>query len=152
METVGPGDQPTPDEARALLAAADAEEQATINRPVPAWYFPVLALALFVLCSLNAIDEATGVVRAITVVLVLTIAIGIAALVGKISANQPGYKRIHVQWAPTILMMLIAAAFPIAAIVLSGIVGSWVWIVCGIALAVLVLVTGVPYQRKHSRG
>ncbi|MBG6055710.1 hypothetical protein IWX81_002133 [Salinibacterium sp. CAN_S4] len=152
METADFGDQPTPEQARALLAAADAEEHATINRPVPVWYFPVVASGVLVLFSLNAIEEPTGVLRVVTMMLILSIAIGIAALFGKITANQPGYRRIQVTWGPTILMTMLAAAFPVAAIALDGAVGSWVWIVCGAALAVLVLATGIPYQRKHAHG
>ena len=152
METADSGGQPTPDEARRLLTAADREEQATVNRPVPVWYYPVLASALFVLFALNSIAEPAAGIRVAIVVLIMAVALGIAALVGKISANHPGYKGIHVPWGPTILMMLLAATFPVAAIVLDDVVGSWVWIVCGAALGALVLVVGVPYQRKHADG
>ena len=152
METSDSTCQPTPAEARAALAAASREEQATVNRPVPVWYYPVVAVALFVLNALNAIDEATATIRVVTVVLILALAVSVAALVGRISLNQPGYKGIHVPWGPTILVTLIAAAFPIAAIALDGVIGSWVWIGSGTALAALVLITGIPYQRKHRHG
>lgn len=152
METEDSRDQPTQEEARAALATASTEEQATSNRPVPVWYYPVLAIALFALFALNSIDEATGTTRVVTVVLVLALGVGIAGLVGKISVNRPGYKGIHTPWGPTIPMMLLAAAFPIAAIALDDVLGSWVWIAAGAALAVLVLVPGVIYQRKHRHG
>lgn len=152
MATEDAGVQPTPEEARTALAAARAEEQATVNRPVPAWYYPVVAGALFVLFSLNAIDEPTGTIRVVIVVFVLALAVGIAWLVGRISLNHPGYKGIHIPWGTTILMILIAAAFPTAAIALEDVIGSWVWIASGAGLAVLVLATGVPYQRKHRHG
>ena len=152
METADSGAKPTPNEARDLLAAANTEEQFTVNRPVPAWYYPVLAVAIFALFSLNAIDEPVVTVRVVTVVLILALAVGIAALVGKISANQPGYKGIHVPWGRTILWMLLAAAFPVAAIALDDVVGSWVWIGCGAALGALLLAVGIPYHRKYRRG
>lgn len=152
METDDSEAQPTPEEARIALAAAHAEENATVNRPVPAWFYPVLAGMVFALMALNAVDATTGTIRVVTVVLVLALAVGIAGLVGKISVNQPGYKGIHIPWGPTILMMLIAAAFPIAAIALDGVIGSWVWIASGAALAGLLLVTGILYQRRHRNG
>lgn len=152
METDKAGPQPTPDEARAALASARAEEQATINRPVPAWYYPVVAIAIFALFALNAIDEPTGIIRVLIIVLIVVLAVGIGRLVGRVSLNQPGYQGIHIAWGPTILMMLIAAAFPIAAIALDDVIGSWVWIASGAALAVLILITGVSYQRKHRHG
>jgi len=119
---------------------------------VPVWYYPVLAVAIFALFSLNAIDDRGGTMRVATVVLIAALAFGIAALVGRISANQPGYKGVHIPWAPTILSMLLAAAFPIAAIALDDAVGSWVWIGCGAALGALLLIVGVPYQRKYGHG
>lgn len=152
METDGSRAKPTPEEARALLASANTEKQATVNRPVPVWYYPVVAFALFTLFALNSINEPTGIIRVVTVALVLALAVGVAALIGKISVNQPGYKGVHVPWGPTVLMMLVAGCFPIAAIFLDDVLGSWVWIASGAALAVLVLVTGVPYQRKHRHG
>jgi hypothetical protein len=152
METAGSGAKPTPDEARDLLAAADAEEHATINRPVPTWYYPVLAVAIFALLSLNAVDDRGGAMRTLTVVLVLALALGIAALVGRIGAKHPGYRGVHVPWGPTIVWMLVAAAFPVTAMALDGVVGSWVWIGCGAALGALLLVVGVAYQRQHGHG
>lgn len=152
METDGSWAKPTPEEARNLLDSANAEEQATVNRPVPAWYYPVIALVLFAMFALNSIEEPTGIIRIVTVALVLGLAIGVSALAGKISLNRPGYKNVHVRWGPTVAMTLVAACFPIAAIALDDVLGSWVWIASGAALAVLVLVTGVPYQRKHRNG
>lgn len=152
METDDSWTKPTPEEARELLDSANAEEQATVNRPVPAWYYPVIALVLFAIFALNSIDDATGILRVVTVVLVLGLAGGVAALMGKISVNRPGYKGVHVRWGPTVGMTLVAACFPTAAIALDDVLGSWVWIASGAALAVLVLVTGVPYQRKHRNG
>lgn len=149
METVDSGGQPTPEEARAALTSARAEEQATINRPVPAWFYPALAGMIFALFALKSLDSTTGAVRVVTVVLVVALAISIGALVGKVSGEQPGYKGIHIPWGPTILMTLIAAAFPLAAIALDDVIGSWVWIASGAALSVLILATGVPYQRRH---
>lgn len=129
-----------------------AEEQATVNRPVPAWYFPLLAVALFTLFAANSLDEPTGTARVVTIALLLALAVAIGALVGRISAQQPGYKNIHTPWRPAVLAMLTAAVFPIAAIALDDVLGSWVWIASGAALAALVLATGIPYQRKHRRG
>ncbi len=148
METGDFWTKPTPEEARELLASANAEERATVNRPVPILYYPVIAIVLFAIFALNSFDQPAGFIRVVTVALVVGLACGVAALVWKFSVNQPGYKGIHVPWGPTIAMTLVAAGFPIAAIALDEVLGSWVWIAAGAALAVLVLVTGIPYQRK----
>ncbi len=148
METGDSWTKPTPEEARELLASANTEEHSTVNRPVPIWYYPVIALVLFAISSFNSIDEPAGFIRVVTVVLVLGLACSISALVWRFSVNQPGYRGIHVPWGPTIAITLVAACFPIAAIALDDVLGSWVWIAAGAALAVLVLATGVPYQRK----
>ncbi|MDO5745918.1 MAG: hypothetical protein Q4P23_15805 [Micrococcaceae bacterium] len=152
METGDSWTKPTPEEARQLLANANTEEHATANRPVPIWYYPVIALVLFVIFALNSIDEPAGFIRVFIGVLVLVLASGVAVLAWRFSVNQPGYKGIHVSWGPTIAITLLAASFPIAAIALDDILGSWVWIAAGAALAALVLATGIPYQRKSRNG
>lgn len=151
MET-GNARTPTPEEARTALAQADAEESATINRPVPGWYFPVLAALVFVVFSLNAVEDSTGFMRVGIAVLALTLAAAAGWLIYRVTLHQPGYKGIHVQWGPTISVAIIALAFPVAALVLDGLIGSWVWIVAGAALAVLILILGMSYQRRHRRG
>lgn len=143
---------PTPEEARTALAQADAEESATINRPVPSWYYPVLSALVFVLFCLNAVDEPTGFIRVGIGVLTLTLAAAVGWLVSRVSFHQPGYKGIRVQWSPTTSVAIIALAFPVAALILDGLIGSWVWVVAGSALAALILVLGVSYQRRHRRG
>lgn len=152
METPESGAQPTPEQARTALAAARAEESATINRPMPGWYYPVLAGLLFSLFALNAIDEPTGAIRVVTVVLALVLAVGIGALAGKTTGNQPGYRGIRIPWGPTILATLVAAAFPVAAIVLDDVFGSWVWLASGAGLALFILIIGMSYQRKYRNG
>lgn len=77
METGESWTKPTPEEARQLLASADTEDHATANHPVPIWYYPVIALVLFVIFALNSIDEPAGFIRVVTGVLVLVLASGI---------------------------------------------------------------------------
>ena len=143
MDEVRCLDYACPEEALQLLASADTEEHATANRPVPIWYYPVIALALFIVFTLNSIDEPAGFIRVVIGVLVMALASGAAVLAWRYSVNQPGYKGIHVSWGPTIAITLLAASFPIAAIALDDILGSWVWIAAGTALAFLVLATGI---------
>ena len=141
----------TPDDARLALAQADAEEQATLNPPFPAWYFPAIAAAVFVLFALNSIDDPPPVVRVFIIIAVLAVAIGIGALVGAVSFSRPGYRRIHIRWAPTLATAGVAILFPIAALLLAGPFGSWVWIPAGAALAVIIIVLGILARRSQAR-
>ncbi len=152
METNETDKLPTPEEARIALAAARSEEDNTVHRPVPVWYYPMLAAIIFTMFALNSIEGATTFIRVLIGVLAIVLAAAVGGVVGRISFSRPGYKKIHVSWGPTILTVLIALVFPVAAILLAGVLGSWVWIVAGAGIAALILIVGVPYQRKHRRG
>lgn len=141
----------TPDEARQALAEADAEEQATLNPPMPAWYFPALAAAIFALFALNAIDDPAPAVRVVIIIAVLAVAIGIGAIVGAVSFSRPGYRGIRIRWAPTLVTGAIALLFPIAALLLAGPLGTWVWLPVGAVLAAIVVTLGILYRRSLAR-
>ncbi len=85
-------------------------------------------------------------------VLVLALAVGIGALAGRATVNRPGYKGIRTPWGPTILATLIAAAFPVAAIILDDVIGSWVWLASGAGLAIFILILGMAYQWERRNG
>jgi hypothetical protein len=153
METVGAGSNLTPEEARAALRAADAEELATRNRPVPVWYFPVLAALILAVFLLNSVENPGSTLRGVIVVLTVGIPLLIAALVGRVTLSQPGYHGVRVtQWPRTAVAIVVAAALSIAPVLWAGTIGSWIWIVCGIVLSGLIAGFGIAYWRRHSRG
>ncbi|MGO1972614.1 MAG: hypothetical protein ACTH2Q_06605 [Propionibacteriaceae bacterium] len=151
METNDEG-PPTPEKARIALAQADTEEKATLHRPTPRWYFPALAAIILALFCLNAVEERSTISRIVMGVLVLALAASVGALVGKVTFNPSGYQGIKFDWAGTIPVSLVAVAFPVAAIVLDGIIGRWVWIPAGVVLATLLLTLGLIQQRAIRRG
>lgn len=140
---------PTPEEARRALDAAEREEQATINRPVPVWYFPSLAALVLAMCGLNALGELNGALRILQAAVIVLLAVGIGALVGRFSFHQPGYHGTRVPWVKVFAAGLLAGAVPIAAILLDDVLGAWIWLVAGAILAAGILAVGVPYQRRH---
>lgn len=140
---------PTPEEARRALDAAEREEQATINRPVPVWYFPSLAALVLTMCGLNALGELNGALRILQAAVIVLLAVGIGALVGRFSFHQPGYRGTAVPWGKVFAAGLLAGAVPIAAILLDEVLGAWIWLAAGAILAAGTLALGVPYQRRH---
>lgn len=142
---------PTPADARRALEQADLEERATRNRPVPAWYFPALALIVLAICALNAVAAGSPAIRVATIVAVLALAVGVGILVGRFSFSQPGYRNIRIRWIPTIISVVTALAFPIAAAVLAPLVGAWVWLPCGVVLAAAVWIMGRVYRKHQAR-
>lgn len=143
---------PTPEEARSALAQADAEEKATLHRPTPGWYFPVLAAIILALFCLNAVEGQSTILRIGMGVLVLGLAATVGGLVGKVTFNPSGYQGIKFDWAGVIPVVLVAVAFPIAALILDGIIGQWVWIPAGVVLATLLVTFGIIQQRAIRRG
>ncbi|MGJ9373204.1 hypothetical protein [Nesterenkonia sp. CF4.4] len=141
--------RPTPEEARRALDAAEREEQATINRPVPFWYFPAIAGLILALCGLNALQGLSGPARILQVVLTVLFSVGIGGLVGRFSFHQPGYQGTRVPWVKVCAAGILAGAVPVAAILLDDVLGTWIWLVAGAILAAGVLAVGVPYQRRH---
>ena len=141
----------TPDDARRALEQADAEEQATLNPPLPAWYFPAIAVAIFAIFALNSIADPSPVGRVFIVIAVVVTAVGLAALVSAVSFSRPGYRRVHVRWAPTIITAAIAMLFPITALVLSAALGPWVRSPAGAALAAGIMGIGILYGRSRPR-
>jgi hypothetical protein len=153
MATADSGSNLTSEEARNALRMADEEELATLNRPVPGWYFPVLAgmiLAVFVLNSV--VDRAPG-IRWLILVLAIGIPIAVGVLVGRFTVSQPGYHGVRVtRWRWTIVAILVAGALAIAPLLLAETVGTWIWIVCGVVLSGLIAGLGIAYWRRYPRG
>lgn len=139
----------TPEEARRALEDAEREEQATINRPVPVWYFPTIACLVLALFGLNALGDLNGPVRVLQVAVVVLLAVGIGALVGRVSLHQPAYRGTHVPWGKVVASGAVAGSLPVAAILVDDVLGAWVWLPAGIILAAGVLAVGIPYQRRH---
>jgi hypothetical protein len=149
MATKGAGSDLTPEEARDALRMADAEELQTINRPVPGWYFPALAVMILAVFALNSVDSPAVAVDW----LVIALAVGVAVLVGRITLSQPGYRGVRVtQWPWTIVAIVIAAALAITPVLLADLVGSWIWLVCGLVLSGLIAGFGIAYWRRYPRG
>lgn len=140
------------DEARAALQQADAEEHATLNRPMPGWYLAALAIILFAIFALNAIDGATAWMRVVQVVALILLAVAIGALVGAVSFTHPGYRNVHIKWLPAVLWGVVAAAFPVCAMILAPLIGSWIWLVSGALLSLLIVVVGTIYRRRLAHG
>jgi len=151
MATHDAGSNLTPDEARDALSLADAEERATVNRPVPWWYFPILAVMILAVFILNSVEDPAPSVRWIIVTLAVGVPVTMAVLVGRITLNQPGYRGVRTRWGWTIVAIVIAAALAITPVLLADTIGSWVWIVCGSVLAVLIAGFGIAYWRRYPR-
>ena len=152
METSAAGSEPTPEEARRALELADAEESATVNRPVPGWYFPVLAVLVLALFLLNTVEEPQASLRVAVVALTVGIAVTVGVLVGRVSLHQPGYRGVRVPLRPTLVAVLVAAVLAIAPVLLADTVGRWIWTACGLVLSALIAGSGVSYWRRYRRG
>lgn len=152
MATHDAGSQPTPEEACEALELADAEESATLNRPVPGWYFPVLAALVLALFLLNTIREPQFPLRPLVVVLTVAIAMTVGLLVGRVSLHQPGYYGVRMPLRPTLIGGVTAAVLAVAPALLAETVGTWIWSACGLALSGLIAGVGVSYWRRYRRG
>jgi len=151
MATHDAGSNLTPDDAREALSLADTEEQATVNRPVPWWYFPILAVMILAVFILNSVEDPAPSIRWIVVTLAVGVPVTMAVLVGRITFNQPGYRGVHTRWGWTIVAIVVAAALAITPVLLAGAIGSWLWIACGSVLAVLIAGFGIAYWRRYPR-
>jgi len=152
METQGAGSNLTPEEAREALALANAEEAATINRPVPGWYFPVLAALILGIFLLNMIEDPAGPIRGLIIALVVISAITVAALVGRVTFRQTGYHGVRTPWPWTIVAIAVAAALAVTPMLFAELLGMWTWAVCGIVLSSLIAGFGIAYWKRYPRG
>ena len=152
METQGPGSNPTPEEAREALRMADAEEAATVNRPVPWWYFPALAVLILAQFLLNAVDDPSSPIRVLVAVLAVGIGASVAALVYRVSFTQPGYRGVRTPWRSMIAGMLAAGTLAVVPVLLADQLGNWIWIVCGVLLSGLIAGFGTAYWLRYPRG
>jgi phosphatidylglycerophosphate synthase len=143
---------PTPEEARRALDLAEAEETATRYRPVPGWYYPVLAGLILALFLLNSIEQPQQPVRTLVIIITISLAITVAVLVGRVSFGSSPYRGVRVDGKPLLAGALVAAVLAIAPALLADSIGSWIWAVCGIALSALICGFGVAYWRRHRRG
>ena len=58
------------------------------------------------------------------------------------------------RWLPRVVgagAAVLAAAFPVAATLLDGLLGTWVWLVCGVGLAAFLCYLGVRFARSYGR-
>jgi len=72
----------------------------------------------------------------------------VAILAGRYSFSQPGYRGIRVLWLPVIASVIVAGAIPVTAVVLAPLVGSWIWLLCGVVLAAGLLIAGSAYRKR----
>lgn len=151
METRASGAAPTPEEARQSLHLAEQEESATVNRPVPGWYFPTLAALLLVMFLLNALGRPDQPVRGIVGGLVIACALLVAVLVGRVSFGPSPYRGVRVRWTRALPGIIIAAILALLPVLLADTVGSWIWAVCGIVLAGLLATAGTRYWQQTRR-
>lgn len=154
METHGDHVEPSRSEAEETLRTARLEERTTRQRPVPFWYYPLLAVLLFGTCALNGVDDG-GVASTTIAIAVLIVAIGaiIGFLAGRYSFFPAGYSKIRVDKKWPLICAVIAAAFPISAMLTEDALGRWVWFAAGGVLATLILVLGLIYwNRSRSNG
>ncbi|WP_430592106.1 hypothetical protein [Humidisolicoccus flavus] len=152
METNESNSKPSKVEAQQALALADAEESATRFRPVPVWYYPVLALLVLGLFVLNGLEQQSEPVRITLNVLTLLTALAVAFLVGRVSFGPSPYRGVRVSWAPMIASGIVAAGLALSPVLLADTLGSWIWIVCGLALSALIAGFGIAYWRRTRRG
>jgi hypothetical protein len=152
METRGSWSLPTSEEARKALELADAEETATLYRPVPGWYYPLLAGLILALFLLNSIEQPLQPVRVLTAILTMGIALTVAVLVGRVSFGSSPYRGVRAPWKPLLISGLIAAVLAITPVLFADMLGTWIWAVCGVALAALIGGFGVAYWRRYRRG
>lgn len=151
METSSSGASPTPEEARKALALADSEEIATKYQPVPGWYYPALAGLVFALFLLNSIEQPQQATRVVISIVTITVALTVAVLVGRVSFGSSPYRGVPVPWVPILISALVAAVLVVTPVLLAGLLGTWIWILCGAALAALICGVGLAYWKRYRR-
>ena len=145
------------EEREALIAReAAADEAASDGRangksPVPVWYFPFLAVVVLVLFGRNAFGERTGLDALLALVFALVLALFVGVLVYRMTSKAPGHAGGRSAWRPSFGAAVMAAVFPVAATVLDGPWGTWVWLVCGVGLAVFLCYLGLRFARVYGR-
>lgn len=137
-------------EAAKAEAAARGEDGKTARPPVPVWYFPFLAVVVLVLFGRNAFGERTGLDALLALVFALALALLVGLLVHKVTTKSPGYTGGRIAWRPSLGAAALAAVFPVAATVLDGPLGTWVWLACGIGLAAFLAYLGLALHRRYS--
>lgn len=144
-------------EAREKLLAEEAArgeakkrgERDAAKPPVPVWYFPFLAVVVLVLFGRNAFGERTGLDALLALVFALVLALFVGVLVHRMTAKSPGHSGGRIAWRPSLGAAALAAVFPVAATLLDGPLGTWVWLVCGIGLAAFLVYLGLALHRRY---
>lgn len=134
-------------EAAADKAAASGRE--TGKPPVPVWYFPFLAVVVLVLFGRNAFGERTGLDSLLALVFALVLALFVGVLVYRMTSKAPSHTGGRSAWRPSLGAAAFAAVFPVAATLLDGPLGTWVWLVCGVSLAAFLVWLGVRFARSY---
>ena len=151
METRDSGVEPTPEEARQSLDLAAREESSTANRPVPGWYFPILAALIWVMFLLNALGKPEQPIRGIIGGFAIACAILVAVLVGRVTFGSSPYRRVHISWARALPGIVIAAILALVPVLFAEMAGAWVWAACGTVLAALIATAGTRYWQQTRR-
>ncbi|HJE90065.1 MAG TPA: hypothetical protein K8V11_03530 [Dietzia timorensis] len=143
------------EEREALIAKEAAADKAAASGgasrkpPVPVWYFPFLAIVVLVLFGRNAFGERTGLDSLLALVFALVLALFVGVLVYRMTSKSPSHTGGRSAWRPSLGAAVLAAAFPVAATLLDGPLGTWMWMVCGIGLAVFLCYLGFVFHRSY---
>ena len=143
------------EEREALIAKEAAADKAAASGgasrkpPVSVWYFPFLAIVVLVLFGRNAFGERTGLDSLLALVFALVLALFVGVLVYRMTSKSPSHTGGRSAWRHSLGAAVLAAVFPVAATLLDGLLGTWVWMVCGIGLAVFLCYLGVRFARGY---
>ena len=136
---------------RGERGAKQRGERDASKPPVPIWYFPFLAVVVLVLFGRNAFGERTGLDALLALVFALVLALFVGVLVYRMTSKAPSFAGGRSAWRPSLGAAVIAAVFPVAATVLDGPLGTWIWLACGVGLAAFVVWLGVRFARAYGR-
>jgi len=146
METGESRSLPSPEEARRMVDAANREEEATKNPPLPGWFFVAQASAFAIALMAQVLAQPWSVV--------LT-GVGIASVVTlgvRYVFYRPGYGAVGLDAPgafPFVLTVLIAVGVPV--LLAISLEQRWWWLVAGALAGILTLEMGRRYRRVGSR-
>ncbi|MDO5500535.1 MAG: hypothetical protein Q4F67_12740 [Propionibacteriaceae bacterium] len=147
METDKSVNHPSPDEARRMLDAADQEEQATRNPPLPWRFFIAQAVALAAIFAAQAfpVPWSTGIA---TLGIISILVVGV-----RFVYFRPGYGFVAPDGLgafPYLLALFVGVGVPATLAIGLGV--RWWWLAAGAMAAVVTLEMGRRYRKSTGRG
>lgn len=144
MET-GSGKRPSRDEAEQTLRQLGQDEGAVRYPPLPAWFFPTMALLVAGLALAQLMDPGES--------HQVTVALGVITLVlaSRYWMNRDGVAGASARFtdsAPFLLAVL--GTFALAWVVSATTDAWWIWVVAAVVAGGVVLRTGHHYRREHA--